>query len=149
MKTYQLTITTSRHIQTLAQTTAILAREKINIRAITFSSHPPQTTINLLVDNLKRAEEALFEAGLPVERREVLAVLTKDQPGGLDKLMRILEREQIVLKSACGFSAESRIDAVFVMEVAEPEIVRSLLKREKFLLLSVESLCEIEPVHSC
>lgn len=149
MKTYQLTITTSRHIQTMAQTTAILAREKINIRAITFSCHPPQTTINLLVDNLKQAETALSEAGIPVERREVLAVLTKDQPGGLDKLMRILERERIVLKSACGFSAESRIDAVFVMEVAEPEIVRALLKREKFLLLSVESLCEIEPVHYC
>ena len=149
MKTYQLTITTSQHIQTMAQTTAILAREKVNIRAVSFSSHPPQATINLLVDNLKQAETALSEAGIPVERREVLAVLTKDQPGGLDKLMRILERERIVIKSACGFAAESRIDAVFVMEVDEPENVWALLKKEKFLLLSVESLCEIEPVHYC
>ena len=147
MKTYQLTITTSQHIQTMAQTTAILAREKINIRAVSFSSHPPQGTINLLVDNLKQAETTLSEAGIPVERREVLAVLTKDQPGGLDKLMRILERERIVLKSACGFAAESRIDAVFVMEVDEPEKVRALLKKEMFLLLSVVSVCEIARVN--
>ena len=147
MKAYQLTIPAKNQPGVLARVTSILAREKIDIRATTISSFGDHGFFNLIVDDVERAEKVLKKEGIDVELKEVIAVLMKDQPGGLDKLMQILSAAGINIENAYGFVIESHVDAVFVLDVINPLEVKELLKKEKFSTLSAEALCEIEPFH--
>lgn len=147
MKAYQLTIPAENKPGILAKVTSTLAREKIDIRATTISSFGDHGFINLIVDDVERAEKVLKKEGLPVELKEVIAVLMKDQPGGLDKLMQILAQAQINIENAYGFVIESHRDAVFVLEVKDPALTKEIIKKAKFSTLSAEALAAIEPFH--
>jgi len=147
MQAYQLTIPADNKPGVLARVTALLNREKINIRATTISSFGEKGFFNLIVDDPQRAEKALKKEGIAVDLKEVIAVLINDQPGGLDRLVQSLARENINIENAYGFVIESRKNAVFVLEVKSPAQVKELLKKEKFETLSAQALSEIEPFH--
>lgn len=147
MKAYQVRIPAENKPGVLARVTAVLSREKINIRATTISSFGERGFFNLIVDDPERANKALNRNGIKAELREVVAVLITDQPGGLDKLAQFLASENINIENAYGFVIESRVRAVFVLEVSDPARVRDLLKKARFEILSSQAMADIEPFH--
>jgi len=147
MKAHQLTIPAENKPGVLAQVTSILARKKINIRSATISSFGNSGFINLIVDNPKLGEKVLRKEGIPVELIEVIAVLIEDRPGGLDKLLQILFKENINIENGYGFVIESRKNAVFVLDVKELERAKDLVEASGFKTLSPQQLSEIEPFH--
>jgi hypothetical protein len=147
MKAYQLRIPADNKPGMLARVTSVLAREKISIRATTISSFGDRGFFNLIVDDPERAQKALIRDGVESELREVVAILIADQPGGLDKLVQYLATEKINIENAYGFVIESRVQAVFVLEVSDTGRVKELLKKAKFDILSSQALADIEPFH--
>lgn len=147
MKAYQVRIPAENRPGVLARVTAALSREKINIRATTISSFGERGFFNLIVDDPERAKTALNRDGIEAELREVVAVLITDQPGGLDKLAQFLASENVNIENAYGFVIESRVRAVFVLEVADPARARELLKKARFEILSSQAMADIEPFH--
>lgn len=147
MKAYQVRIPAENKPGMLARVTAVLASEKISIRATTISSFGERGFFNLIVDDPERAKKALNREGIEAELREVVAVLITDQPGGLDRLAQYLAAEKVNIENAYGFVIESRVKAVFVLEVSEPARVQELLKKAKFEILSSQALADIEPFH--
>ena len=63
MKAYQLRIPADNKPGMLARVTAVLAHEKINIRATTISSFGERGFFNLIVDDPERANKALNAKG--------------------------------------------------------------------------------------
>ncbi len=147
MKAYQLTIPAENKPGVLAKVTSILARKKINIRSATISSFGDSGFINLIVNNPKLGEKVLRKEGIPVELIEVIAVLIEDRPGGLDKLLQILFKENINIENGYGFVIESRKNAVFVIDVKELARAKELIEASGFKTLSPQQLSEIEPFH--
>jgi len=147
MTAYQLTIPRENKPGMLAEVSGILAREKINIRAITISSFGERGVFHLLVDDPKLAERVLRAAGVTAERKEIVAVLIDDKPGGMDALVQLLAREGVNIENAYGFVLEARRLAVFVLEVRDPAATRALLEKHRFETLSPEALATIEPFH--
>ncbi len=147
MRAYQLTIPAENKPGILAKVTSALAREKIDIRATTISSFGDHGFFNLIVDDVERAAKVLKKEGINAELKEVIAVLMKDQPGGLDKLVQVLAEAQINIENAYGFVIESHRDAVFILDVKDPGQAKEVLKKEKFSTLSAEALSAIEPFH--
>jgi len=147
MKAYQLRIPADNKPGMLARVTSVLAREKISIRATTISSFGERGFFNLIADDPARAQKALSRDGIDAELREVVAILIADQPGGLDKLVQYLATEKINIENAYGFVIESRVQAVFVLEVSDTARVQDLLKKAKFDILSSQALADIEPFH--
>lgn len=131
----------------LAAVTAILAKEKINIRATTISTSDTFGVINLIVDDPERAKEALTKAGMMVRLRPVLAVLIEDRPGGLDKLTQLLAKENININNAYGFVLENRVNAVFVVDVDQLEKAEKLVEKHGFKTLDSDELAAVEPFH--
>ena len=103
MKAYQLTIPVENKPGVLAQITSILARKNINIRSATISSFGASGFINLIVNDPKQGHKALTKEGIPVEFKEIIAVLIEDRPGGLDKLLQILSGDNINIENGYGF----------------------------------------------
>lgn len=147
MKAYQLTIPAENKPGVLAHITSVLARKSINIRAVTISSFGDRGFINLIVNDPKEGHKVLSKEGIPVELKEVIAVLIEDRPGGLDKLLQVLHTEHINIENGYGFVIESRKNAVFVLDVHDPAHTRDRIEAAGFKTLSPQELSEIEPFH--
>jgi hypothetical protein len=147
MKAYQLTIPAKNQPGVLSQITSILARKKINIRSASISSFGDSGLINLIVNNPKQGQKALSKEGIPVELKEVIAVLIEDRPGGLDKLLQILYAENINIENGYGFVIESRKNAVFVLDIKDLTRAKDLIQASGFKTLTPQQLSEIEPFH--
>lgn len=143
MIAYQLSIFAENKPGKLAKVTRVLTRENINIRATTIATADTFGVVNLIVDNPKKAEAALSEAGMTVHLREVLAVLIPDQPGGLDKLTQLFNDEGINVNNAYGFVLEGSKKAVFVVDVDQVQKTENLLEQRGFKTLDTKSLSEM------
>lgn len=143
MFAYQLSIFAENKSGKLARVTGVLAREHINIRATTIATADTFGIINLIVDDPKRAEKALADAGMTVHLREILAVLIPDVPGGLDRLMQLLYQEGVNINNAYGFVLESSKQAVFVVDVDQMQKTEKMLEEKGFTTLDVESLSKM------
>ncbi len=147
MKAYQITLPAQNKPGVLATVTSVLAREKINIRAISITSFGQSGFFHMIVDDPERGQRVLTKAGIAAELKEILAVLIPDRPGGLDKLVQVLAAEKINVENAYGFVIESRKNAVFVIDVKNPEETKAFLKKAGYQIISSQSLSEIEPFH--
>ncbi|RPI90177.1 MAG: ACT domain-containing protein [Spirochaetales bacterium] len=147
MLAHQLTIPAENKPGMLARVTAILAKEKINLRAISISSFGDHGFFNMIVDEPKRAHKALSKEGLSVALKEVVAVLIDDHPGGLDGLVQVLAAEKINVENAYGFVLETHKNAVFVVEVDDREKTQKILSAKGYKTLDADALNAIEPFH--
>ena len=147
MKAHQLTIPVENKPGVLAQITSTLARKNINIRSATISSFGDSGFINLIVNDPKQGQKALSKEGIPVELKEIIAVLIEDRPGGLDKLLQTLSTENINIENGYGFVIESRKNAVFILEIKDSAHAKDLIEASGFKTLTPQQLSEIEPFH--
>ena len=147
MKAYQLSILAENKPGTLARVTKILAKEKINIRSITISSHGEFGIINAIVDHPRQAQKALNREGLSVNLKDIIAVPIEDKPGAFDKLVQLLAGKNINIENSYGFVLESWKKAIIILDVQELEMAREILEKAGFEILSEEEMSAVEPFH--
>jgi hypothetical protein len=110
----------------------ILGEAGVNIRAITVATADAFGVIKLLVDDPEKAYAALAAGGVSVFKREIVAIVMDDRPGGLLAATEALNAAGINIEDAYGFVIEDKRRAVLVVEVEKiPEAVGVL--REKGL----------------
>ena len=147
MKAYQLSILAENKPGTLAMVTKILAKEKINIRSITISSHGEFGIINAIVDHPRQAQKALDREGLSVNLKDIIAVPIEDKPGAFDKLVQLLAGKNINIENSYGFVLESWKKAIIILDIQELERAREILEKAGFEILSEEEMSAVEPFH--
>ena len=147
MKAYQLSILAENKPGTLARVTKILAKEKINIRSITISSHGEFGIINAIVDHPRQAQKALDREGLSVNLKDIIAVPIEDKPGAFDKLVQLLAGKNINIENSYGFVLESWKKAIIILDIQELERAREILEKAGFEILSEEEMSAVEPFH--
>lgn len=77
------------------EVSAVLAEAGVNIKAVAASSAGKTGWVRLIVDKPKLAEEALDECGIQAEAGEALGLLLEDEPGALDRALRLLSDERM------------------------------------------------------
>jgi hypothetical protein len=99
----------------LAKVCAALAKEKINIRALSVMDTDERSVLRLVVDQLDPARRALTSLGVEHELSEVLAVEMENRPGALTRLLERLAEEHINIEYAyvSGASAPGRSLGIF------------------------------------
>ncbi len=147
MKAYQLSILAENKPGTLARVTKILAKEKINIRSITISSHGEFGIINAIVDHPRQAQKALDRERLSVSLKDIIAVPIEDKPGAFDKLVQLLAGKNINIENSYGFVLESWKKAIIILDVQELEMAKEILEKAGFEILSEEEMSAVEPFH--
>lgn len=147
MTAFQICVPAENKPGMLASVTSVLARAKINLRAITITSFGGSGFFHMVVDDPQEAHAALTAAGIENHLKEVVAVLIEDKPGSLNRLVQLLFSNGINVENAYGFVLESHKNAVFVVDVDKLDETIAVLEREKFTTLDAEALNAIEPFH--
>src|SRR4030042_3005286 len=99
----------------LERVTEILAKAKVNIRAFTVSGTYEYGVVKFLVDKPDKGLEALISQGIPANKREILAVLMDDRPGGLYRIAKVFGQRKMNIEDAYGFVIEDKKQAVLVV----------------------------------
>jgi hypothetical protein len=133
---HQITVFAENKPGRMERVTRVLREEGINIRAVTIATSDSFGIIKLLVDDPDGAHRALEEEGMSPFKREIVAVLMDDRPGGLHAVAEILGREKINIEGAYGFVIEDRKRAVLVIEVEKIPEVERLLKEHGLTTLA-------------
>jgi len=118
--------------------TEILAAARVNIRAIKISDSGDFGVIKMLVDDPDTADRALKTAGVTASKKEIVAVVVEDRPGGLHAVLKILTGHNVNVEDAYGFVVRER--AVLVIEVDNVPETNALLETSGLHLLSKEEI---------
>jgi hypothetical protein len=115
--TKQITIFVENKKGRFAEVTRLLADEGINIRALSLGDTADFGVLRLIVDDRQRCLRVLKAHDFTVQETPVIAVETDDRPGGLHRIIDILDREGISIEYMYAFFAKNGKNAIVVFKV--------------------------------
>jgi hypothetical protein len=124
----------------IERVTEILTGAKVNIRAFTVMGTYEYGVMKFLVDKPETALEALKSQGISAQKREILAVLMDDRPGGLHRVARVFGQRKINVEDAYGFVIEDKKRAVLVVDVEKIGEAEKILREEGISTLTDEEI---------
>jgi len=113
----------------------VLAESKINVRTMTLQDRGEFGLMKLIVDNPGKAQLALADKGFACALKDILAIALKDKPGSFLKLADVFLKNNVNVLDAYGFVIESDKQAVFCVEVKEPDKIKKVLTKAGFEVL--------------
>ena len=120
-----------------------LAKQNINIRALSIADTTKYGILRLIVSDNETAIKALKEEKFTVKETDVIVVGVKDEPNGLNTMLEILEKESINVEYLYAFVSSKTEEAIVVVKIENYEDGLKALKDADANLLSKEDLAEL------
>lgn len=98
MTVNQISVFLENRTGQLADITAVLSENQIDLRAISMAETASYGVLRLIVDDPQKASAVLLEKGFIITMTPVEAVLVPDRPGGLSELLAAVSRADIGLE---------------------------------------------------
>ncbi|NOX24799.1 MAG: ACT domain-containing protein [Deltaproteobacteria bacterium] len=107
MQVQQIAIFLENRSGRLADISALLARENINIRAMSLADTADFGILRLVVDDTEKAKTALKDNGFTTGITDIIAVQVADQPGGLDSILQVVKKARLDVEYMYAFTQKS------------------------------------------
>ena len=120
-----------------------LAKENINIRALSIADTTKYGILRLIVSDNEKAIEALEKDGFIVKENDVIIVAVPDEPNGLNSTLAIFENQDINLEYLYAFVSSKTDEAIVVMRLENMEKAIKVLENSNAKLLDSEDIKEI------
>jgi hypothetical protein len=120
----------------------ILAKEKVDIRALTVAETADFGLLRIIVDKPDAAVAALNKGGLSAIEHDVLAVEVGDTPGGLAKITGILAKENINIEYVYAYVSRKADKAYVVLRTDDLSKTQKALEKNRIAIATDE---ELEP----
>lgn len=140
MTVKQISVFVENKIGNLAEVTKILADAGINLCAISLADTKNFGVLRLIVDDSYNAATALKEHGFIFSITPVLAVSVPDVPGGLYRILTLLEDNGINLEYLYDVNSQKMDSACLIFKVERPEDAGKTLTKHQVRLLCQEDL---------
>ena len=95
MNIHQISVFLENRAGQLSEITSMLAEDNIDIRAISIAETTDYGLVRMIVDDSKKASDALLKHGNVLSMTPVLAVEVPDRPAGLAQLLKVFEEHHI------------------------------------------------------
>ena len=136
MSLKQLTIFVENKQGTLVDITDILAKNNVNMRALSIADTEDFGILRLIVDNNDIATKALQDAGYLLKMTDVVGVKIGDQPGKLSKALEVLDKADINMEYLYAFMARTEKHAYVVLRVADNDMAEKALETAGFHMIT-------------
>lgn len=143
MKVQQISVFLENKSGRLAHLTEVLGEAGINIRALSIADTSDFGILRLIVSRPEEAFKALKEAGFTVSITDVIAVEVEDKPGGLARVMKLLESEGINIEYLYAFLEKSSNNALVVFRVEQINDAINLLTKNNINLVKGADLYKL------
>jgi hypothetical protein len=111
----------------LAKICAALAREKINIRALSVMDTDERSVLRMVVDQVEPTRKVLTSLGVESSADEVLAVEMDNRPGSLTRILEAIAAEHINIEYVYVSAASAPGKSLGIFHTANPKGVLQLL----------------------
>ena len=98
MSIHQISVFLENRTGQLAEITGLLAKEHIDIRAISIAETADYGLARMIVDDAQKASSILLQHGDILSMTPVWAVEVPDRPAGLAELLAVLAENRIVVE---------------------------------------------------
>jgi hypothetical protein len=113
----------------LCAATDTLAKNDIDISALTLADTSEFGILRLLVDQPDRAREVLTESGVVVRISEVIAVAMEDAPGGAGGILHLLSEAGLNIEYMYACVGKQSGKAIMVVRTDDIELAEDILHR--------------------
>jgi hypothetical protein len=124
----------------LAEVTAILNAERINIRALALADTADFGVLRLIVSDVEPCLKALRARGFIAQATEVIAVEIPDRPGGLHGILSHLDSSAINVEYMYAFVERMGSNAVVIFKIDDPVKAAEVLNKSGVTILSEQAL---------
>jgi hypothetical protein len=130
MKVEQISIFIENKSGRLAEVTRVLGETGVNIRALSLADTSDFGILRLIVNDSEKAKGILKERGFTVSKTEVVAVEVPDEPGGLARILQVLDGEAINVEYMYAFVEQCGGNAVIIFRFDDSDrAIRALLAK--------------------
>lgn len=132
----QLTVFVENKQGTVVTVTEVLAKNNINIRALSIAETEGFGILRLIVDNETIAEKVLGEEGYLIKITDVVGVKIGDAPGKLSAALKVLNEADINMEYLYAFMARTERHAYVVLRVEDNAQAEAVLEKAGFHLIT-------------
>ena len=136
MRAEQISVFLENKAGRLAEVTAILAEANVNIRALAVADTSDFGVLRLIVNDNAKAVEALKNRGFTVGKTDVVAVEVEDKPGGLHRILGILQQAEINVEYMYAFVNQSGSNAVMIFRFDNIDSAVNLLEENNVKVIN-------------
>ena len=127
----------------IAQVLNILAKENINVSALSLADTTNFGILRLIVDDPKKAKSILQGEDIIVKVNEVLTVGIDDRPGGLAYVLDVLAKANIAIEYMYAFTGHNKEYATVVFKTNDIDKAYDCLKLKNIPLITMEDIKQI------
>ena len=123
----------------LAEITDIIARNNINMRALSLADTSNFGILRIIVNDAHKVEKILKENEITVSITSVISICVEDRPGGLAEILKKLAEQNIDIEYMYAFvSKQADGKAYVIMRIEEDFKAMEILKNAGYEGLDIE-----------
>ena len=143
MRVEQIAVFLENKSGRLAEITDVLAKNDINIRALSVADTADFGILRLIVNKVDQAQKVLKENGFTVGKTAVIAVEVPDQAGGLAGVLKTVEADGLNVEYMYAFVNKSGEKAVLIFRFDEMDKAIQSLQKARLSILSGEQVSSL------
>ena len=120
-----------------------LAKENINIRALSIADTTKYGILRLIVSDNEKAIAALEKDGFIVKENEVIILAVHDEPNGLNSTLAVFDEKGINLEYLYAFVSSKTDEAIVVMRLENMEKAVAALNESNVKILDAEDIKDL------
>lgn len=140
MKIRQISVFMENKVGRIMEITEVLAKNNINIRALSLADTSDFGILRMIVDNIEKTLKVLKEKGFIVKDSYVVAVEVPDKPGGLAAVLKVLGKKGINVEYMYAFFEQPENKALLIFRFENPEDAASILIKNGIAVAGEEKL---------
>ena len=144
MSVKQISVFLENRAGTLESMTAVLGENKIDMRALSLAETKDFGIVRIIVDDVYEATTVLKEAGYVHTLTPVVVIAIPDEPGGLNKVLKVFTKAGINIEYMYAFlgGADAK-HAYMVLRPDDTKAAASAAKSAGMRLVDQEDICRL------
>jgi len=126
----------------LSRPVRLLANAKINLLTLSIADAQQFGILRLIVHDWRIAKKLLESEGFVVKVTEMVAIEVADKPGGLAKILSVIECAKINLEYMYAFTVKQTNKGVLVFRFDDPDAAVKALKKKGIQVVSSGDLAK-------
>jgi len=124
----------------LAEVMRVLGAAQVNIRALSIADTSDFGILRIIVNDKEKALATLKANNFTVSKTEVIAVEVPDSPGGLAKILDLLDTQKVNVEYMYAFIERHSENAVIIFRFDENDKAIEVLQKAGITILSSQEI---------